>query len=250
MRYFFEISYNGSNYHGWQIQNNAISIQQVIHDRLSQLLNQDLEITGSGRTDTGVHARQQFFHADVDIELDCEDFRYHLNAILPQDISILSIKKVKNSAHARFDAISRGYSYEIARQKDPFKIGQIYLYSRELKLQKLNEASKLLLGKHDFESFSKVKTQVNNFYCEVFEANWQQDGQLTCFRIEANRFLRGMVRAIVGTLLMVNESKIQIDDIQNILESKNRSKAGRSVPPEGLFLTKVVYPKQIFETVE
>jgi len=246
LKYFFEVSYNGSNYHGWQIQKNALSVQQVIQDKLFQLLNHPVEITGSGRTDTGVHARQQYFHADFDLELECDDFQYHLNAVLPQDIAIRSIRKVKNTAHARFDALSRAYSYEFMNTKNPFKIGQSLVYHKHLNLDKLNKATELLVGKHDFEAFSKVKTQVNNFNCEVFSAFWQHESGTTSFVIEANRFLRGMVRAIVGTLLMVNEEKIQIIDIHNILESKNRAKAGRSVSPEGLFLTKIRYPKDIF----
>lgn len=211
------------------------------------MLNGSHDITGSGRTDAGVHARQQFFHLDLKNELDCDDFKYHLNAVLPHDILVHSIKKVNDSAHARFDATLRSYSYEIARQKDPFKIGQTYIYHRNLDLETLNKASEILVGKHDFESFSKVKTQVNNFNCEVYEAFWQQDGNLTCFKIGANRFLRGMVRAIVGTLLLVNEDKIQIEDIEDILARRNRSLAGRSAPPEGLYLSKVIYPNHIFE---
>ncbi len=246
LKYFFEISYNGSNYHGWQIQKNAVSVQQVIQEKLFQLRNHPVEITGSGRTDTGVHARQQYFHADFEHELECDDFQYHLNAVLPQDIVVRSIRKVKNTAHARFDAISRAYSYEFISVKNPFQIGQSLVYHKYLNLDKLNEASELLVGKHDFEAFSKVKTQVNNFNCEVFSAFWQQEGETTCFMIEANRFLRGMVRAIVGTLLLVNEEKIQTKDIYKILRSKSRAEAGRSVPPEGLFLTKIRYPDDIF----
>jgi tRNA pseudouridine38-40 synthase len=247
MRYFFEISYKGTNYHGWQIQKNAKSVQEVIEQKLSQLLNSKMEITGSGRTDTGVHAIQQYFHADFAVDLNCCDFRYHINAILPKDIVVLDIKKVKENAHARFDAISRTYRYEIIYQKDPFKSNEAYLYSRKLDLEQLNEASKLFVGKHNFKSFSKVKTQVRNFECEVLKAFWQQEGQNACFIIEANRFLRGMVRAIVGTLLMVNENKLYIDDILRILTEEHRSSAGRAVPPQGLFLLGVKYPDTIFE---
>lgn len=247
MRYFFEISYKGTNYHGWQIQANATSIQQIVQEKLQQLLSQNIEITGSGRTDTGVHARQQYFHADFDAPLMCDDFKYHINAILPRDIFIRSIREVKPDAHSRFDAISRSYKYEIARSKDPFRIDETYIYPREIDTGRLNEASKMLIGLHDFESFSKVKTQVNNFNCEVFKAFWQQEGQNTCFIIEANRFLRGMVRAIVGTLVLINENKLQINSINDILAMKNRSVAGRSVPPEGLYLTEIKYPDHIFE---
>lgn len=247
MRYFFEISYKGTDYHGWQIQKNARSIQEVIEQKLTLLLNSKIEITGSGRTDTGVHALQQFFHADFPRELDRPDFRFHLNAVLPRDIVILDIKKVKKNAHARFDANSRTYRYEIISQKDPFSINEAYLYPRKLELGRLNEASELLVGTHNFRSFSKVKTQVNNFECEVFKAVWQQDRHKACFIIEANRFLRGMVRAIVGTLLMVSENKLDKSDILRILAQQHRSYAGRAVPPEGLFLSEVKYPDTIFE---
>ncbi|MCG8309224.1 MAG: tRNA pseudouridine(38-40) synthase TruA [Cytophagales bacterium] len=247
MRYFFEISYKGTNYHGWQIQQNALSIQQVIQDRLKQLLKANVEVVGSGRTDAGVHAKQQFFHTDVEMKLDCFDFAYHMNAILPRDISILSIKKVIPEAHARFDAISRGYDYVMISQKNPFVIDEAYIYHRSIDLERLNAAAQLFLGKHNFKSFSKVKTQVNNFICEVTDAGWRKDKDRFIFHIEANRFLRGMVRAIVGTLLLVNENKLSIESLNEILSKKDRRAAGRAVPPEGLYLCKVCYPSEIFE---
>ena len=247
MRYFFEVSYKGTNYHGWQIQQNAISIQQVIQEKLKLLANDDIEITGSGRTDTGVHAKQQFFHADFKKVIHSEDFKYHLNAILPKDILIRSIRKVNPDAHARFDAIKRSYEYVIIPHKDPFRLCEAYIYHQSIHLEKLNATSKILLGKHNFKSFSKVKTQVKHFICEVYNAYWQQDGDCVVFHIEANRFLRGMVRAIVGTLLMVNEGKIEINTIHDILDSQDRSKAGRSAPPDGLYLLEISYPNHIFE---
>ena len=247
LRYFFEISYKGTKYHGWQIQANAVSVQQIIEEKLKQLTGEEIEITGSGRTDTGVHALQQFFHADFAGNLHPEDFKYHLNAILPHDILIRSIRKVNPEAHARFDAVSRSYRYEIIKVKDPFRINEAYIYPKEIDIHLLNEAAQLLVGNHDFESFSKVKTQVNHFNCEVFKAWWQQEGQNTCFCIEANRFLRGMVRTIVGTLLLVNENKLKLDDILDIMKKKSRSLAGRAVPPEGLFLTSITYPDNNFE---
>lgn len=224
-----------------------MSIQQVLQEKLKLLSNDAVEITGSGRTDSGVHAKQQYFHVDIEEEIKVEDFRYHLNAMLPKDILIRSIYKVKPEAHARFDATARSYEYHIISQKNPFKLNEAYIYHRKINLDKLNAASSILLGKHNFESFSKVKTQVNNFNCEVFYAHWKQEGEAIVFHIEANRFLRGMVRATVGTLLMVNEGKIEIDSIHEILESKDRSKAGRSVPPDGLYLSKINYPTHIFE---
>ena len=247
MRYFFEISYKGTNYHGWQIQQNALSIQQEIQDRLKQLLGADIEIVGSGRTDSGVHAIQQYFHADFREELDCMDFPYHLNSILPYDISIQSIQKVIPEAHARFSAISRSYEYVIASRKNPFLINEAYIYHRTIDVENLNAASKSITGKHNFESFSRVKTQVNNFICEVFEASWKIDESKIIFHIEANRFLRGMVRAIVGTLLLVNEGKLDMNSLKNIIGKQDRREAGRAVPPEGLYLSKIRYPKDIFE---
>jgi len=202
---------------------------------------------GSGRTDTGVHAKQQYFHADVNNHIDPKDFSYHLNAVLPKDIFVRSIRKVKSDAHARFDALSRSYDYVIMSYKDPFQIDEAYIYTHPVELTKLNNASKLLIGKHNFESFSKVKTQVNNFMCEVFEAYWHKQDESFIFHIKANRFLRGMVRAIVGTLLMVNEDKIKEETIIDILKSQDRTKAGRSVSPSGLYLAEIKYPDHIFE---
>lgn len=246
MRYFFEISYKGTKYHGWQIQNNATSVQQVIQERIKQLLGEAVEIIGSGRTDAGVHAKQQYFHADIKNELETVDFQYHLNAVLPNDIVVRSIYKVIPEAHARFDALSRSYEYIITSQKDPFRENEVYIYHKPIDLEKLNTASKYLLGRHNFESFSKVKTQVNNFNCEVFFARWSQQEEQVLFQIKANRFLRGMVRAIVGTLLLVNEDKIGDNTIEEILLSKNRKNAGRSVPAEGLYLSQIIYPEHIF----
>ena len=247
MRYFFEISYKGTNYHGWQIQQNAISVQQVLYEKLKLLLNEEIELTGSGRTDTGVHARQQFFHADFSKAIDVEDFKYHFNAVLPADILIRSIRRVIPEAHARFDALSRTYEYLIIKQKNPFRQNEAFVYPWETNLDLLNEAAVQLVGKHNFESFSKVKTQVNHFNCELLEAHWKHDGDLIVFRIKADRFLRGMVRAIVGTLLMVNEGKIKLAEIHKILNSRDRTKAGRSVPAEGLYLSEITYPSHIFE---
>lgn len=248
MRYFFEISYKGTNYHGWQIQKNAISIQETIQDKLKQLLQSEIEIVGSGRTDTGVHANQQYFHADINQGINCVDFCYHLNAILPKDISVCSICIVPGNAHARYDAISRKYKYVMIQQKDPFLVDEAYLYHRFIDIEYLNETSKLLIGKHNFKSFSKVQTQVNNFICEIFEARWERDNGKVIFVLKANRFLRGMVRAIVGTLLLVNEGKLNSESLTKILLRLDRRAAGRSVPPEGLYLSEIIYPQSIFKT--
>ena len=246
MRYFFEISYKGTNYHGWQIQQNATSIQEVVQLKLKQLLGNEIEIVGSGRTDAGVHAKQQIFHADLEEEIDTQQFAYKLNAVLPEDLLILSIRKVTPEAHARFDAKTRAYDYLMISRKDPFLIDEAYVYHRPINLDLLNGASQILIGKYNFESFSKVKTQVNNFICEIYQAQWKQVDDTTVFYIEANRFLRGMVRAIVGTLLMINEGKINYHEVEDILKSRDRTMAGRSVPPCGLYLSKVIYPRQLF----
>lgn len=214
--------------------------------KLKQLLGVEIEIVGSGRTDAGVHARQQFFHADLGMEMDTAQFAYKLNAILPPDMVISSILKVVPEAHARFDATHRAYEYLMVSRKDPFLMGEAYIYHGAIDIEILNSASEVLIGKHNFESFSKVKTQVNNFICEIYQAQWKQEGGKTVFHIEANRFLRGMVRAIVGTLLMVNEGKISLHELESILKSRDRTKAGRSVSPNGLYLSKVIYPKQLF----
>ena len=188
----------------------------------------------------------QVFHLDINKELDTADFRYHLNAVLPNDICVRYIRQVQDEVHARFDAISRSYRYFILKEKDPFRIGEAYIYHQELNIEKLNAASKVLIGKQNFESFSKVKTQVNNFICNVTKANWKENGNNTVFEIEANRFLRGMVRSVVGTLLLVNEGKLEPEQMIDIISGRDRKLAGRSVPAEGLFLWNVDYPQKIF----
>jgi tRNA pseudouridine38-40 synthase len=246
VRYFFEIAYSGTHYHGWQNQANALSVQQVVEDALTKLLRHKISITGSGRTDTGVHCVQQFFHADVEKEIHPGDLQLRLNTFLPRDIVIRAILPVKPDAHARYDARRRAYEYRITRTKNPFLYGYSYYLFREPDVAAMNKAASRLLGSHDFQCFSKVKTDVNHFECEVFHARWSIEKDLLVFAIEANRFLRGMVRAIVGTLLDVGTGKISIADFGVIIASKNRKKAGANVPAEGLFLTSVKYPKRIF----
>lgn len=219
----------------------------MLYEKLKLLLNEEIELTGSGRTDTGVHAKQQFFHSDINSDLEVNDFKFHFNAVLPKDILIRSIQKVIPEAHARFDALSRAYEYLIIKQKDPFRQNEAYVYPWDVNLDLLNEAAAILIGKHNFESFSKVKTQVNHFNCEIYNAGWQQVDDTVVFHVKADRFLRGMVRAITGTLLMVNEGKIKLTEIREILESRDRTKAGRSVPSEGLYLSEITYPNHIFE---
>lgn len=246
MRYFFEVAYNGTHYHGWQIQQNATTVQQLIEEAFAVILRTEVPIMGSGRTDTGVHCSQQYFHADLPESAKASNLQHKLNSFLPPDISIRSIRAVSDDAHARFSALSRSYEYKITRQKNPFLQNMSYFYPKSLDITTMNEAASLLIGKQDFESFSKVKTDVNNFVCEITEAQWIEDGDLLIFRITANRFLRGMVRAIVGTLLNVGKGKLQTEAFKKIIESKDRKKAGASAPASGLFLTAVKYPPEIF----
>lgn len=246
MRYFFEISYNGTNYNGWQSQLNATGVQTVVEECLSTLLGTKIEIIGSGRTDTGVHCEQQFFHADVPQALS-ENFQFRLNSILPKDIAIHSIAKVRPDANARYHAIERTYQYRIIREKNVFTPGFALFFFRPLDVRTMQEASALLIGKQDFASFSKVKTDVNNFICDIRRADWQENGTRLTFTITANRFLRGMVRAIVGTLLDVGQGRITVAEFREILRTRDRKEAGANVSASGLYLVNVKYPDTVFE---
>jgi tRNA pseudouridine38-40 synthase len=246
VRYFFEISYNGTNYAGWQSQLNATGVQAVVEEALSKLLRTEIKIVGSGRTDTGVHCEQQFFHCDIEKEFDAQNLVLRMNSFLPSGISIYSIRKVKREASARYNATERTYQYRITRKKNPFLEGLAWHYFKTADIKTMNKAASLLLGEHDFESFSKVKTDVNHFVCEIKMAVWEENNDTLEFTITANRFLRGMVRAIVGTLLDVGSGKITVNEFQSIIKSKDRKKAGANVPPYGLYLTKVKYPQSIF----
>jgi tRNA pseudouridine38-40 synthase len=246
MRYFFEISYAGTHYHGWQNQANATGVQQVVENALSKILREKINITGSGRTDTGVHCLQQFFHADIESEVDKDSFLIRLNSFLPKDIAIKNFFAVRPEAHARYDARERTYVYSITRKKNPFLSGQSYYFFRDIDIPAMNRAAEALIGKHDFESFSKVKTEVNHFECTITKAIWKEQKDILTFTISANRFLRGMVRAIVGTLLDVGSGRTTMSQFREILQSKDRKNAGSNVPPEGLSLVKVTYSKKIY----
>jgi tRNA pseudouridine38-40 synthase len=245
-RLLFEIAYKGTHYAGWQSQPNATSVQEVVEDALSKLLRAEIKIVGSGRTDTGVHCEQQFFHADIEKSVDAEKLLLRLNSILPKDISIQSIRPIKPEAHARYDATERTYQYRITQQKSPFLEGLALHYFKSLDIQTMNKAAALLTGEHDFECFSKVKTDVNHFKCTIKKSVWKQEGNILEFTITANRFLRGMVRAIVGTLLDVGSGKITVKEFEAIMKSKDRRKAGANVDAHGLFLVKVKYPSTIY----
>jgi tRNA pseudouridine38-40 synthase len=247
MRYFFEISYNGTAYNGWQSQNNAKGIQSVVEDCLGKICGADIKATASGRTDAGVHCEQQFFHADLTTELDAEYSQFRLNAILPPDIVIHSIRKVRDDAHARYDAMERTYHYRMVLRKNAFARGLAWYFFKELDIPTMNAAASLLAGAHDFTSFSKVNTDVKNFVCDIKTAKWQRDKDRLEFTITSNRFLRGMVRAIVGTLLDVGQGRTTLDEFSKIISSKDRREAGQNVPPYGLYLVSVRYPASVFE---
>jgi tRNA pseudouridine38-40 synthase len=246
-RYFIQLAYKGTNFHGWQIQENAPTIQAEINKALSILLNQSIETIGCGRTDTGVHASEFFAHFDSLEIKDISNLIYKLNKFLSKDIAVYNIWKVKNNANARYDAIERTYNYYITKQKDPFLTDRAYYYYGSLDVHKMNKACEILLTYNDFEVFSKSNSQVKNFICNIYHAKWTEKNKLLNFEITANRFLRNMVRAIVGTMLEIGKGNINLEEFKKIIESKNRSNAGFSVPPHGLFLSKVKYPKSIFD---
>ena len=248
MRYFFEISYKGTNYHGWQVQKNAVSVQQTINEALSTILNQNIESLGSSRTDTGVHAQQQFFQIDSDKIKDRVKLKFKLNSFLPNDIAVLDIRETKEDANCRFDAISRSYHYNITRVKNPFITETAIEMRKHLDVGKMNKAANLLVGKHSFKSFCKNSDAVPGHICDVKKAVWIEKNDVLQFQITSNRFLRGMVRAIVGTLILVGDGSIKVSDFRKILNSKDRTKAGPAAPAKGLSLIKVKYPSRIFIT--
>jgi len=235
------LSYKGTNYHGWQIQPDASSVQEEITKALATILQEKILLVGAGRTDAGVHASQMFAHVDTVKKLS-NNYVHKLNAILPNDIVIKSIKEVSGETHARFDAVSRTYEYRVLLGRDPFLLETTWqLHQKNLQIEKMNEAANLLFKYEDFESFSKVKTDVNTFNCTIMKAVWTLEDKHLIFHIKANRFLRNMVRAIVGTLIEVGLGKKTVEDFRKIIESKKRSEAGLSVPAKGLFLTEVCY---------
>ena len=245
MRYFLELSYNGKDYFGWQNQPNAITIQEVIEKALSTILKEDIAILGAGRTDTGVHALQMFAHFDTETTLNLSDLKYKLNSYLPKDIAIYNIFRVTENAHARFDALSREYLYRIALKKNPFTFESTYYLKAYLDVDKMKEASKILFDYKDFQCFSKSNTDVKTYHCNIMKAEWSYGNNELHFVIKANRFLRNMVRAIVGTMVNIGLGKIEVEKLHNIIQSKNRSEAGFSVPANALYLTKIEYPEHI-----
>lgn len=247
VRYFVEIKYDGTNYHGWQFQPNSISVQETINTELNRLLQSQIAMVGCGRTDTGVHASKYYFHFDFPEQIDVNLIAFKLNHMVPADISIVRIFEVSSDLHARFSAKSRTYHYFINFYKDPFDRFHSFYYTRELDVEVMNKACELLIGIKDFTSFSKTNTETKTNLCEVTEAYWILDDSRMIFVISANRFLRNMVRAIVGTMLDVGTHKITLEEFNNIIEAKDRTLAGKSAPGQGLFLSDVIYNFDINE---
>lgn len=250
-RYFIKLSYAGTAYHGWQVQENTRNtVQQVLNDALSLLLRETIEVTGCGRTDTGVHAREFYAHFDSeknDLHNEEEHWIYKLNSYLPADISLQRIISVNEEAHARFSATSRTYEYIISTKKDPFTQQWAWQQWKKMDVEKMNEAAALLFKYEDFSAFSKSNTQVKTNNCTIMHAAWEVKGEQLIFTIKANRFLRNMVRAVVGTLTEVGIGKMSIEQFKAVIEGKSRSDAGASVPACGLYLTRVEYPESILK---
>ncbi|UMB60192.1 tRNA pseudouridine(38-40) synthase TruA [Lutibacter sp. A80] len=247
MRYFIEIAYKGTNYHGWQYQPNAITIQELINKALTVIFKKPIEVVGAGRTDAGVHAEQLYAHLDLEENFNIDKVKYKLNSLLPNDIAIINILKVIDNAHARFDAESRSYEYRIYFGKNPFLIDATWqIINKKLNVDLMNEAAEILLTYTDFQCFSRSNTDVRTYNCDVTKAVWEQENKSLIFYVSADRFLRNMVRAIVGTLIEVGIGKTTLEEFKKIIESKDRKNAGPSAPAKGLFLTEVSYPKNLF----
>ena len=246
MRYFIHLAYNGANYCGWQTQPDLPTVQLTLEQALSTLLRKTIAIVGCGRTDTGVHASDFYAHFDTEQPIDCPQLTFKLNSYLPDDIAIYDIFPVKDNAHARFDATARTYQYRVSDRRLPFCQG---LYSRiyfHPDLVLMNQGAEILMQYDDFTSFAKLHTQVKTNICHLTHAQWEQQDELLVFTIRSNRFLRNMVRSVTGTLLDVGRGKLSLDGLREIIERKDRCAAGVSMPPQGLFLTKVEYPEETF----
>ena len=242
MRYFLDIAYNGKPFHGFQRQPEDISVQEVLEDAIAVYFQKAVTIFGAGRTDTGVHGKQLIAHFDSDTTINESQFLYKLNKLLPDSVAVRDVYLVNSEAHARFDAMAREYEYVVTTRKDPFLSESALYIIKPLDVEAMNTAAKVLLEYTDFECFSKVKTDVKTFNCKITYAHWSQHEHKLVFTIRADRFLRNMVRAIVGTLLEVGLGKRLPGSIHDIIASKNRGEAGKSVAAQGLYLTKVLYP--------
>ncbi|MBQ8991387.1 MAG: tRNA pseudouridine(38-40) synthase TruA [Prevotella sp.] len=243
MRYFVWFGYDGAAYHGWQIQPNGNSVQEELQRGLSTLLREDISVTGAGRTDAGVHARVMVAHFDTEKALDCRQLAYKLNRLLPQDIAVDRVEPVSDDLHARFSATSRTYHYYIHTRKDPFRRAYSCEMHYDLDFAKMNEAGRILTTYEDFGAFCKAHSDVKTTLCQVTKAEWIQTSDTSWyFEITANRFLRNMVRAVVGTLVDVGRGKLTLDDFRKVIEGKQRSDAGESMPANALFLENITYP--------
>lgn len=249
-RYFIYFSYNGAAYVGWQMQPNGLSVQEVMQQAFSTVLRDEIEIVAAGRTDAGVHAKRMVAHADMDISpFSPSDFIGKMNSFLPGDIAVSNILEVKPDAHARFDAVSRRYEYHLITEKNVFLNEYAMRVFHPLDFEAMNRAAETLFNYIDFTSFSKLHTDVKTNNCKIIHAQWTFEKDRWVFTIEANRFLRNMVRAIVGTLLEVGRGKMNVEEFKQVIEAKNRCKAGISVPGKGLYLVNVEYPKNIFASL-
>ena len=246
-RYFIEFSYDGSNYHGIQKQPNSLTIQEILETNVSKYCGSDINLTLAGRTDAGVHAKQMFAHFDVEHVFDKTNLCRSLNMMIPKDICVECLSQVTEDSHARFDALNRTYKYYISSKKDPFNYKFSYFFRDKLDVDKMNESCQRLIKHKNFKCFSKSNTDVKTYDCDIQFAEWSVYENGYKFSIRANRFLRNMVRSIVGTMIEIGTQKITDKDFQIILDSKDRRKAGYSVPASGLFLTNINY-KKIFET--
>lgn len=249
MRYFIELAYRGTAYNGWQIQPNAPSVQQTLQEALSKMLRESVEVVGAGRTDTGVHARYYVAHFDCAEQIDdVEKFIYHLNSILPFDIAVSRVRRVKGDAHARFDATEREYTYLITTQKDPFTLGNAwyYRYTTPLSVDAMNEAAASLLRHDDFTTFAKLNSNNTTNICRVTYAVWEATESGFQFTIRSNRFLRNMIRALVGTMVDVGRGKISPAEFEELIVARDLSRASGSAPADGLYLSNVTYPEDIY----
>lgn len=244
-RFFLEVAYKGTAYSGFQSQQNANSIQSEVENAFAILQKEKITFTGSSRTDAGVHALQNYFHFDYQGEIHPQ-FVYKMNAILPGDIVVISLKKVQDDSHCRFDALSRQYKYYIYDKKNPFLADRAYYYPYKPDFDKLQQAAQIVKEYKDFTSFSKRNTQAKTFVCDIMESNWVRKDDCLIYEVKANRFLRGMVRALTATMLLVGRGNISIDEFQNIIQSKDCTKAAFDVPAHGLFLTSVNFPEDYF----
>jgi tRNA pseudouridine38-40 synthase len=245
-RYFIQLSYDGTNYHGWQLQQNAHSVQAELNEKLSTLLGESINVVGCGRTDAGVHARDFYAHFNKELlPFSEKDLAYKLNRFLPEDIAIGRIFSVDDEMHARFSAVSRTYKYYISRKKSPFNSLFNYFFEGPLDVPAMQDACAFLFQYEDFTSFSKLHTQTATNICKISTAKWELVNDELIFSITADRFLRNMVRAIVGTLLEIGKGKLKPEDMQQIIEAKDRSRAGFSVPAKGLFLEQIEYPDSL-----